>query len=1529
MAAHANGQPVSKKRKLSRPPGDATPIKSPQTTDLLPEPSLVTPVGALNNQAQPDTYNSAVAVDSQSALGSRLKRSARLNPTQQLNSLGTPDGRVLQMQVDSAVERSRFPSGKRKGRPRKSDILPLEEQGSSSPNPARPKNFKNNSTSEPNNVKAEPDTQIKKPIESPEVIDTRKRHPSGRPMGRPRKGERLNAPPKLSNNGKLTSTGQEEENRIQATRTKSRRAQLRKENAPDFAIVGDAANGQSGKPLKPGPKRFKLKFETRPVGPIVTRPAHLPKETAFTSFASYLDSFVSLDEDVDQEAASHRRAMRKSLKSRIEAAKVQGLLAASERSQWLSFKASEPSIPQRFQDHLNAHACYFSKLMHEERKRNHAVARKIAGMIQMHFKRQASAGERLDLERQKVLRQVAKRTANEVRRKWRMAEREVLRRISERIQEEQRAAGKEHLNQILQQSTDLLDSRTNFALEPGYLSSDHVPVEDDEEEDHYLSVEQLRSKYENIPDLVSIDSDRETSAENEDEAEENGDEISVAHSAHTEGRANDSDGSGTDSPMDSEMDSDSSNDTDQTSTSGEELGLRALYPEFVRATALPQKNNSRDLVYPSGTKDESSPLAVEMKRIASRLNNSQVEELVELHSDDEIHDATDDDPMDSELDESMAQSSSDGTDRSPSPGLDWLYKGDIRKDKAPTNQVDAEAPLVPTEPISPNHVSDKAEMAHNAKQPISVKTPIPPLLRGTLREYQHKGLDWMAGLYMNGTNGILADEMGLGKTIQTISLLAWLACEQQVWGTHLIVVPTSVMLNWETEFKKFAPGLKVLTYYGNPKERKEKRRGWSRPDTVHVVITSYQLIITDAPVFRRKSWEYMVLDEAHNIKNFKSQRWQTLLNFNTQHRLLLTGTPLQNNLNELWSLLYFLMPQGLSDSAGFANLVEFQEWFARPVDKLVEDGAHSNKQARETITKLHTILRPYILRRLKADVEKQMPGKFEHVVSCKLSKRQRFLYDDFMSRSGTRAIMASGNFLSIINCFMQLRKVCNHPDLFETRPIVTSLALSSSLVSACRSRYDLIQRQLKLSHQLSEDLDFLNLRLTSMEQVPKHLATRISELGLNEPDSLEDEPHKPVQDSCSSISKKTLFQEDALYWSGRLRKAHSSYINRMRCQRVPVFGLNLVAFLRLRPGDYSYGISALPNVLDILRPSLQGVSEILRPLVTKFACLTPKVVALDLRKAIMPNAPFANTDINNYSDVTYFARTATSIIFPDKRLLQFDCGKLQKLAILLRDLILDGHRILIFTQMTKMLDILEQFLNIHGYLYFRLDGSTKIEARQSLTERFNSDLRVPVFILSTRSGGLGINLTGADTVIFYDSDWNPCMDRQCQDRAHRIGQTRDVHIYRFVSEYTIEQNIMRKANQKRLLDDIVIGEGDFTTDFFNRVDWKDMLGDEISVNFTQPPGTEIEQALAAAEDEDDAQAARIAEKEMDIDAIEFAETGVPQDDAPSQENGKTADVPMEDPEDAIGSIDDYMITFIERERFTVINGTTQIGTTQL
>ncbi|KAF1347585.1 SNF2 family N-terminal domain-containing protein [Delphinella strobiligena] len=818
----------------------------------------------------------------------------------------------------------------------------------------------------------------------------------------------------------------------------------------------------------------------------------------------------------------------------------------------------------------------------------------------------------------------------------------------------------------------------------------------------------------------------------------------------------------------------------------------------------------------------------------------------------------------------------------------------------------------------------------------SPRTKVPSLLRGTLREYQHEGLDWLAKLYANKTNGILADEMGLGKTIQTIALLAHLAEEHQIWGPHLIVVPTSVILNWEVEFKKFLPGFKVLSYYGSVEERLTKRKGWSNPDNYNVVITSYQLVLKDIMSIKVPDWHYMILDEAHNIKNFNSQRYRAMIRLKTHARLLLTGTPLQNNIQELWSLLTFLTAG--HDGQGMGELHEFEEWFSKPVNEIFTDSRQElSGEAQKIVNKLHHSLRPYLLRRLKAHVEKQLPGKYEHTVICRLSKRQRQLYDAFMGLSDTKAKLLSGNMVSVSMALMALKKVCNHPDLFEERPIVTSFAMPkpySKMPRAAIADYEiknlLIRKKLLAEDPSSKlDLNFLSLNLTSREgqsgyHVRRSRSLRASAM-LNE----------IARRETLSLPKDTLFDGSSLGSILAYQNRHASaerldkirkyaFLTKHRTDFVPVYGTDLVEAATIRSATdrlsrqppreralQSEWYQSTSELLHRAAKTLPERAEEMQPYVSKFGCITPNVVAENLLAFTTPASTInairaaAQADLTpNKSLITtlssttpprtpasdiivdpfHEARTRLSIAFPDKRLLQFDCGKLQRLAPLLRSLQSKGSRALIFTQMTSVLNILESFLNIHGYRYLRLDGSTRIEQRQDMMERFNRDTRIDVFILSSRSGGVGMNLTGADTVIFYDLDWNPQMDRQCQDRAHRIGQMRDVHIYKFVSESTIEVNILKKSNQKRLLDEVVIQEGEFTTDWFNRPDpslpatvVEDAEGDDVAgaavdkffgqANAGQKGG--LDKVLESVEDADDVAAAREQQKELQATGQDF------------------------------------------------------------
>jgi len=307
-----------------------------------------------------------------------------------------------------------------------------------------------------------------------------------------------------------------------------------------------------------------------------------------------------------------------------------------------------------------------------------------------------------------------------------------------------------------------------------------------------------------------------------------------------------------------------------------------------------------------------------------------------------------------------------------------------------------------------------------------------------------------------------------------------------------------------------------------------------------------------------------------------------------------------------------------------------------------------------------------------------------------------------------------------------------------------------------------------------------------------------------------------------------------------------------------------------------------------------GLDSVLERFV--FCVPTAKAEPIDFNIKIRDdNDKLNDSDImevaSKYLKPFHKANSRLSSFFPDKKLVQFDAGKLQVLAVLLRRLREGGHRALIFTQMSRMLDILEAFLNIHGHTYLRLDGSTGVDKRQRMMDRFNNDPKIFCFILSTRSGGLGINLTGADTVIFYDSDWNPAMDAQAQDRAHRIGQTRDVHIYRLVTQHTIEENILKKAKQKQNLDLLVMNEGNFdasciaegsdqskSADVFTNDSLREILvgkSDQKGEGSLPPVGSmsniDVENIMASLEDVDDVKAMRGARKEAKDELVEFDE----------------------------------------------------------
>jgi len=326
----------------------------------------------------------------------------------------------------------------------------------------------------------------------------------------------------------------------------------------------------------------------------------------------------------------------------------------------------------------------------------------------------------------------------------------------------------------------------------------------------------------------------------------------------------------------------------------------------------------------------------------------------------------------------------------------------------------------------------------NMNNGVSSITPgiQPKLLSGgVLRNYQQQGVEWMISLYENGLNGILADEMGLGKTIQVIALFAHL-WTMGVNGPFLVVAPLSTIGNWVREVQQWAPELPVVKYHGSKPEREEIRRrslGKRKEGGYPIVVTSYEIAMKDRKYLQRFLWKYIVVDEGHRLKNKHCKLIKELKFYTSANKLLLSGTPLQNNLGELWTMLNFLLPTIFDDPDSF------QGWFDFSAigNKEGEQKIIAQQERDQIVTKLHQILRPFLLRRVKNDVELELPKKAERMVNTTLSDIQRKFYhailhkqlQDVLSLAAQKQLKAKGT--SLQNQLMQLRKVCNHPYLLE------------------------------------------------------------------------------------------------------------------------------------------------------------------------------------------------------------------------------------------------------------------------------------------------------------------------------------------------------------------------------------------------------------------------------------------------------------------------------------------------------------------
>ncbi|CRG94362.1 DEAD/DEAH box helicase, putative [Plasmodium gallinaceum] len=575
-----------------------------------------------------------------------------------------------------------------------------------------------------------------------------------------------------------------------------------------------------------------------------------------------------------------------------------------------------------------------------------------------------------------------------------------------------------------------------------------------------------------------------------------------------------------------------------------------------------------------------------------------------------------------------------------------------------------------TKNMQQSNYKNAREKYYNVSHTVKEKVKQPSILiGGTLMKYQLEGLEWLISLYNNNLHGILADEMGLGKTIQTISLFAYLKeFKNNIKVKNLIIVPLSTLPNWLSEFSRWCPSLNVITYRGTKLERKNIAKQLIESN-FDICLTTFDFVIKEKTSLMKISWNYIVVDEGHRMKNNKSRFHSILSEFKSKYRVLLTGTPLQNNLSELWSLLNFLLPKI------FSSCVDFEKWFVRPL--------HNEKDIYETITeeeqlliinRLHSVLLPFMLRRVKKDVLKSLPKKYEYNVHIELSLYQKILYKQIQTK-GFKQVNNNGSITTknFQNIVMQLRKIVNHPYLF-------------------------------------------------------------------------------------------------LY-------------------------------------DYE---------IDDMMIKCSGKFEVLDRMLPK--------------------------------------------------LLKFK------------------HKVLIFSQMTKLMNILCDYLEFRGYKYHRLDGNIGLQERKKIIDEFNKTGNVQdnsndenknedndrreyensnesisryenqnkesiiknnekdcnnksncgnkdtmIFILSTRSGSLGLNLQTADTVIIFDSDFNPHQDIQAMCRCHRIGQKNVVKVFRFITLSGVEQLVFKKAQHKLSINDKVIQAGLFNK-IYNDEDRQNKLKNIIQRN---------------------------------------------------------------------------------------------------
>ncbi|KAL6114567.1 ep400 [Pungitius sinensis] len=1006
----------------------------------------------------------------------------------------------------------------------------------------------------------------------------------------------------------------------------------------------------------------------------------------------------------------------------------------------------------------------------------------------------------------------------------------------------------------------------------------------------------------------------------------------------------------------------------------------------------------------------------------------------------------------------------------------------------------------------------------------STRSAAPILLHGLLREYQQIGVDWLVNLHKKHLNGILADETGLGKTVQTVAYMAQLAGQEGIWGPHLIVVRTCKLLNWEVEFKRWCPGLKILLYLGNRRERRSKRKWWGEANSFHVCVTSYKLLMKDQSHFVRRRWRHLVLDEVQLIKHMTEKHWETIFALRSEQRILLINTPLQNTLKELWTMIHFLLP-GITRSYS---------------DFPVKAGTDQNQDyCHKLVIRLHRMIQPFILRRSKRDVEKQLPKKYEHILKCRLSTRQKNLYEDILTQPGSQEALKTGHFVSVLQVLMQLQRVCNHPELVAPRETSSSFFCSSlqynvpSLVLGALQRdsskianmsiFDLINNENRLTrYQTEEAVPKLKITQQLIEEIhsspepsPRPKPCPIKPLRLFQPVQYGTKPEgrlaaitsvaaqrpptsspatttsvsttnqlaqargkspvttatttatshavgtatqraqtappvssssntafgssgigqhvlgapsvalgqtlaNPVLGSVAPTSQPALAQvprpalapshaiqpsllsqrlvltsqaqarlpsgdvvkiaqlaniagsqnrisqpetpvtlqfqgnkftlspsqlrqlttgqplqlqgtlgnilqivsapgqqiirpqgpmvmqtmppavpasnasatpatppptlstaQQALGFTTNAASATTKLTpatqagsqesseektqqlkerlcrlfeaNERRCSRRVLYGTDLLqaCTLSTEPGHSALTAGgwrwvgresclraqktcvATTSALQSALLSVEDRLETADSLIKRLVCVVPPAEATPAHLyAVNPSVPYSLEQKSLHrrlqeasaplSAEIHCLASSQLLRFSDLQLMQIDSGKLEALAILLQKLRSESRRVLIFTQMVKMLDILEAFLDYRQLTYVRVDESFSPDERQETMKKFNRNRKVFCGILTNRCCSAVGTLFDADTIIFYDTDLNPSMDARTQDWCDKIGRSKDIHIYRLESGNSIEEKLLKNGT-KDLIREVAAQGTDYTLAFLTQRTIQDLF----------------------------------------------------------------------------------------------------------